>query len=72
MSLIDRLKGRHPTKDRTNAEQGLRLVEGVSGVWHYHLAYGPELKAICDPAKVVMHTGATLDSWGYKPSHIPH
>lgn len=50
----------------------LKLVEGISGVWHYHLARVGESdqRGLCG-AKT-MSTGAPLSSWGFKPSHMRH
>lgn len=49
----------------------LRIVEGVAGMWHYHLAdsAGHPSKSLC--GKRTMATGAPLDSWGFKPTHMP-
>lgn len=47
----------------------LVVVEGVSGVWHYHIAeVGHETTAICG-AKT-MPCAAPLSSWGFKPEHM--
>ena len=49
----------------------VRVVEGISGVWHYHLAKaeGPFYEALCGAR--TMYSAAPLDSWGYKPDHMP-
>ena len=50
MSVIDRLLGRKPAP---SAEHALRLVEGVESVWNYHLAFGPEIRALCNPGRTM-------------------
>lgn len=48
-----------------------QIVEGVAGVWHYHLApKGISATALC--GALTMATEAPLSSWGFKPGHIPH
>ena len=50
-----------------------RVVEGISGVWHYHLTDEPKngssAKSICGAR--TMYSGMPIDSWGYKPTHMP-
>ena len=67
MSVIDRLLGRKPAP---SAEHALRLVEGVESVWNYHLAFGPEIRALCNPGRTMMSTGIPLAAWGHR-DHIP-
>lgn len=51
----------------------LRIVESIHGTWHYHLtdqpAEGSSARALCGAR--TMHSHAPLDSWGYKPPHMP-
>ena len=48
-----------------------QIVEGISGMWHYHLAPidGLPTPALCG-AKT-MATSAPLSSWGFIPRHFP-
>lgn len=52
----------------TEGEFDAILLEGISGVWHYHVSSGG--KALCG-AQRVMGTHAPLSSWGTKPTHMP-
>ena len=45
------------------------LREGVGGNWHYHIAIGT--KPLCGNEDT-MECGSPLNSWGFKPDHIPH
>ena len=67
MSIVDRLLRRHPTSP---VEHALRLVEGVESVWNYHLAFGPAVQALRNPARTMMSTGIPLAAWGHR-DHIP-
>lgn len=49
----------------------LRVVEGVSGVWFYHLATQDRLQPLCDPSRLVMQTGIPLAAWGHRVGHLP-
>ena len=44
----------------------LRVVEGVEGMFRYHLAPQDEMKAVCDPNTRVMHTSIPLHTWGFR------
>lgn len=48
----------------------LQVVEGLSAVWHYHLAHkeASSSKALCG-AKT-MSCGLPVTSWGFKPGHM--
>ncbi len=48
-----------------------QIVEGISGMWHYHLAPsdGSPHKSLC--GKQTMPTAAPLSSWGFYPKHMP-
>jgi hypothetical protein len=50
--------------------KGLKIVEGVAGVWHYHLSNTGEnyQPALCGK-KEVMRTEIPLSTWGVK-SHL--
>ena len=39
------------------------LVEGVAGVYHYHLSRDGR-RALCDPGLVVMPTRVPASTWG--------
>lgn len=69
MSIVDLFRPRSKVKPAP-IDEGLRLVEGVESIWNYHLAFGPERKALCSPTRVMMATGAPLNTWGYR-SHVP-
>ena len=50
---------------------GMVIVEGVAGCWHYHIAPADRTaQAYC--GAVTMSTHVAWNSWGYKPKHIPH
>ena len=51
--------------------KSLKIVEGVAGVWHYHLSEtGHNGKpALCGNPKV-MQTEVPLSSWMTPPSHL--
>ena len=44
----------------------LRVVEGVEGMFRYHLATQDQMKAVCDPERRVMHTSIPLSTWGFR------
>ena len=44
----------------------LKIVEGISGVWHYHLAR--DGKALCGAR--TMPTGLRLNTWGFRSDHL--
>lgn len=48
-----------------------QIVEGIAGMWHYHLAHvdSPPHKSLC--GKQTMSTMAQLSSWGFMSKHIP-
>lgn len=50
----------------------VRVVEGVSGYWHYHLAKLEEYTAICGRTGM-MDTNSSIDQFGVVPKgyHIP-
>lgn len=52
--------------------QNYQIVEGIAGVWHFHLAVagGSPAKGLC--GATTMATCAPIDSWGFKPSHMRH
>lgn len=51
-------------------EPELQIVEGVSGMWHYHLAPTDRVhEAICGAH--TMHTSIPLTYWGKSAKHIP-
>lgn len=50
--------------------QGLVVSEGVSSVWHYHLST-PERTSIGICGAWTMPTSIRLDTWGFKPDHMP-
>jgi len=56
----------------TMKKEDLKIVEGIAGVWHYHLSEtGGNFKpAICGKVEV-MHTDIPLRVWGMKDDHIP-
>ena len=47
-----------------------KVVEGIGGVWHYHLAQfdAPASKGLCGAQ--TMPCGIKLESWGFKPTHF--
>jgi hypothetical protein len=48
----------------------LKIVEGVAGIWHYHLSeYGTTGQPALCGKKDVMHTEIPLSVWGIK-SHL--
>ncbi len=48
----------------------VKLCEGASGVWHYHLCSkrSSGLKALCGAQTMPSH--APLSSWRHKPDHM--
>lgn len=49
-----------------------QVVEGISGVWHFHLA-----KAGASPTQGLcgartMGTGMRVEDWGARPGHMRH
>jgi hypothetical protein len=50
----------------------LKIVEGIVGVWHYHLSEtGENCKpTLCGNTRV-MQTALPLDSWGVKGGNVP-
>jgi hypothetical protein len=48
-----------------------KIVEGIAGMWHYHLAEKDSngTKSLC--GKWTMPTHSSLDSWGFMPTHMP-
>ena len=48
-----------------------QIVEGISGMWRYHLALidASPTPALCGAR--TMATSAPLSSWGFAPAHIP-
>jgi hypothetical protein len=50
----------------------LKIVEGVAGIWHYHLSISGEnyQEALCGERKV-MKTEVPLSSWGFKGGNVP-
>ncbi|OGM09165.1 hypothetical protein A2Z67_04460 [Candidatus Woesebacteria bacterium RBG_13_36_22] len=50
----------------------MKIVEGVEGFWHYHLARDGEKKALCGNERV-METSIPLSAWNSTPKdyHIP-
>lgn len=49
-----------------------QIVEGIAGVWHYHLAPAGSSVARGLCGAQTMATSAPLSSWGFKPSHMRH
>lgn len=49
----------------------MRITEGISGFWHYHLSNEGDIgRALC--GAVVMPTGMKLKDWGVKfGEHFP-
>lgn len=47
-----------------NIQPQLRLVEGYTGSWIYHLASGKKDEALCDPKRKVVASPASVDTWG--------
>lgn len=68
MSLLTRIFNRSPAPKAEYT--GLRIIEGVESTFNYHLAFGPERKALCDPSRTMMQTGFPLSTWGYR-DHLP-
>jgi hypothetical protein len=65
--------GRHAELNYKKAEpNSLKIVEGVEGVWRYHLSESGDTArpALCGNSKV-MTTKIPLDSWNKKDEHIP-
>ena len=56
----------------TKVRQAMKIVEGVEGFWHYHLARDGEKKALCGNERV-METSIPLSAWNSTPKdyHIP-
>ena len=52
-----------------SAVPDFHIVEGVSGVYFYHLARGTALRPLCDPKYLVMRTSIPLSGWGVR-SHL--
>ena len=52
-------------------EGPFKIVEGISGMWHYHLAHEDSngLTSLC--GKQTMPTRSRLETWGFKPGHYP-
>lgn len=59
-----------PKKD-AKALPPLCVVEGVEGVWSYHLAPAGTLTPLCTRVRPVMATGIPLNGWGHRASHLP-
>jgi hypothetical protein len=57
----------HEKKEKEMKKQDLKIVEGVAGVYHYHLSVTGEnyQEAICGKREV-MKTSLPLKSWGNK------
>ena len=49
-----------------------QIVEGIAGVWHYHLAPAGASVARGLCGAQTMATCAPLSTWGFKPGHIRH
>jgi hypothetical protein len=51
--------------------EALRVTEGVSGLWHYHLSKPDEYKGLCGAA--VMNSSLKLSDWklANNPGHFP-
>ena len=51
--------------------KGFKMCESVSGNWHYHLHREDDhpSKSLCGAS--TMHSGAPIDTWGFKPEHMP-
>lgn len=47
-----------------------QIVEGVSAVWHYHLAHADASPATSLCGARTMATSAPLKSWGFRPAHF--
>jgi len=47
----------------------LKIVEGISSQWHYHLSMGGREEVLCGEREV-MQTSLPLNSWGFKSEHI--
>lgn len=46
------------------------IVEGISGVWHYHIALaGKPSTSLC--GRPTMKTAAKNSTWGFVPGHMP-
>ncbi len=57
-------------KANKTTEPELRICEGVAGTWHYHLTYNEKgTNALCGAQ--TMWSGSPLNSWGFKPNHMP-
>lgn len=54
---------------RTPRLDEIEVVEGVEGVWHYHLRRKGESAAICGNHRI-MPTQIPLSYWGQKAEHI--
>ena len=65
MSLLDKIFGGEE-KTKKTPEQGLRIVEGITGFWVYHLAHGEKAQALCNPDRGVLETKKPLDTWGLR------
>lgn len=55
----------------TRPSSVLSVVEGVEGMWSYHLAPTGTLKPLCERKHPVMHTGVPLAGWGHRSGHLP-
>lgn len=58
-------------KSKTSPQPLLDVVEGVEGVWSYHLARHGTLKPLCSRSHPVMGTGIPLEGWGHRAGHLP-
>lgn len=47
----------------------ITVSEGISGMWHYHVSDNGGTRGLC--GKQTMSTAVTLQTWGFKPGHMP-
>ena len=45
------------------------MAEGIAGTWHYHVSDNGGRRGLCN--KPTMHSEAPLNTWGFKPEHMP-
>lgn len=62
MSVLDKIFSRPPAK----ADVPLHIVEGVEGMFSYHLSQPGSPQALCNPQRTMMRTGLPLRSWGFR------
>lgn len=54
------------------AAAGVKVCEGISGIWRYHLCLQTDVHAttaLC--GRQTMACSCTTESWGFKPEHMP-